>query len=145
MGDFSRARDIKITVARQQGAPLSLAINSGTFDHGLSSEEIALVSEDVARVEGINNPVSLQLDANQIDTGVYDLFDAQRPRVGHVLGVAAERHARPLPDAQVHRAHQHHGLQRGDRAGHLTLHAGGVPGSPGLVARRQQPQGEQHG
>jgi hypothetical protein len=78
MGDFSRARDIKITVARQQGAPLTLAINSGTFDHGLSSEEIALVGEDVARVEGINNPVSLQLDANQIDTGVYDLFDAQR-------------------------------------------------------------------
>lgn len=78
MGDFSRARDIKITVARQQGAPLILRINSGTLDHGLSSEEIALVGEDVARVEGINMPVSLQLDANQVDQGIYDLFDAQR-------------------------------------------------------------------
>jgi hypothetical protein len=78
MGDFSRARDIKITVARQQGVPLTMALNSGTFDHGLTSEEIGLTGEDAPRVEGINGPVSLQLDANQIDQAIYDLFDAQR-------------------------------------------------------------------
>jgi hypothetical protein len=78
MGDFSRARDITIVVARQQGAPLTLRINSGTLDHGLQSEEIPLVGEDVARVEGINGPVSMQLDTNSADISLFELILQQR-------------------------------------------------------------------
>lgn len=78
MGDFSRARDITITVSRQQGTPLTLRTNSGTIDHGLQSEEIPLVGEDVPRIEGINAPVSLQLDTNSADASLFDLIQQQR-------------------------------------------------------------------
>lgn len=78
MGDFSRARDIVITVAKQNVAPLTLALNSGSLETGLQMEEIPLVGEDSPRVEGINAPAVLQLDANFQDTSLFDLVDAQR-------------------------------------------------------------------
>lgn len=78
MGDFSRARDITISVARQQGAPLTLLINSGSIDFGLSSEEIPLVGESTPRVEGINGAKTLQLDTNSADLALFDLLDEQR-------------------------------------------------------------------
>jgi hypothetical protein len=65
-------------VARQQGAPLTLLINSGSVDFGLAMEEIPLVSEDAPRIEGMNAASTLQLDVNKSNTGLYDLIDAQR-------------------------------------------------------------------
>lgn len=78
MGDFSRARDIIITVAKQNAAPLVLSLNSGSLETGLQMEEIPLVGEDSPRVEGINGPVTLQLDTNLVDVALYDLIDSQR-------------------------------------------------------------------
>jgi len=54
-----------------------MLINSGTIDYGLNMEEVPLVGEDVARVEGTNGIRTLQLDINHGDAAYHDLIDAQ--------------------------------------------------------------------
>lgn len=86
MGDFSRARDITITAAVVGKPPITVLINSGSFDDGLGMEEVPLVGEDAPRVEGINGPVRLQLDTNNADAGLREIIDAQRAHNSRVSG-----------------------------------------------------------
>ncbi len=79
MAQFVRAFDITIGI-KIDGAPLTpLAINSGTFNRGLTTEEVPLVGKDTPAIDGINGLKVLTIDANSA-RWVYDLFDAQEAK-----------------------------------------------------------------
>jgi len=76
MSQFPRAFDITLSI-RVDGAPSTpLRINSGSWNRGMTTEEVPLVGEDVPDVDGINGLKVLTLDSNA-GRWIFDLFDAQ--------------------------------------------------------------------
>jgi hypothetical protein len=79
MAQFVRAFDITIGIRIDGDPKTPLSINSGTWNRGLTTEEVPLVGKPVPAIDGINGIKVLTLDAN---TGrwIFDLFDAQEAK-----------------------------------------------------------------
>lgn len=79
MAQFVRAFDITIALRIDGDPKTPLSINSGTFNRGLSMEEVPEVGKAVPSVDGINGLKVLTLDANA-GRWIADLFDVQEAK-----------------------------------------------------------------
>ncbi len=79
MGIFTRAFNIELAIRIDGDPQTPLAINSGSFNRGATTEEVPLVGEDVPVVDGINGLKVLTLDSNAA-VWIFDLFDAQEAK-----------------------------------------------------------------
>lgn len=73
---FPRAFDVEIVIRVDGAVQTPISLNSGTWNRGLTTEEVAEVGKAVPSVDGINGLKVLTLDANA-GRWIHDLFDAQ--------------------------------------------------------------------